>query len=138
MIKLSKLTDYSVVVLAEMAKQPSDLLTSSSLAAKTCLPEPTVAKVLKLLAKGGLITSTRGVNGGYTIARPPADISMASVIIALEGPVQLTACVDGTEECCSHSVTCAMKGKWNPVNDAMRQALENVSLAQMMEASNQP
>lgn len=137
MIKLSKLTDYSVVILAEMAKRSGDLMTSSNLTGKTGLPEPTVAKVLKLLAKGGLITSTRGVNGGYTLARPAAEITMASVIIALEGPVQLTSCVDGTEECCSHSVNCSMKGKWNPVNDAMRQALENVSLAQMMEASNQ-
>jgi len=132
MIKLSKLTDYAVVVLAEMAQASGTLSTASSLAVKTTLPEPTVAKVLKLLAKGGVILSTRGVNGGYKLSRPPEEISIAMVVDALEGPVALTACVDGSEECCAHSGACPVKGKWNPVNIAMKSALENVSLAQMM------
>lgn len=132
MIKLSKLTDYAVVVLGRMAEEGGELQTASGLAVKTALPEPTVAKVLKLLAKGNLIASTRGVNGGYKLSQSPAEISMASVILAMEGPVMLTACVEGGEGCCSHSTSCSMKGKWNPVNTAMRQALENVSLAQMI------
>jgi len=134
MIKLSKLTDYAVVILGSMAGGEARLHTASGLSEKTGLPEPTVAKVLKLLAKGGLIASTRGVNGGYMLSRTPADINMADVITALEGPVQLTSCVGGTDDCCSHSINCTMKGKWNPVNDAMQKALENVSLAQMIEA----
>jgi len=134
LIKLSKLTDYAVVILAEMAKGHGTQQTASGLSTKTGLPEPTVAKVLKLLAKAGLIVSSRGVNGGYTLSLSPSSISMASVIVALEGPVQLTSCVSGSEECCNHSVNCAMHGKWDPVNNAMRAALENVSLAQMLEA----
>lgn len=133
MIKLSKMTDYAVVILAEMAKADGRQMTASGLSEKTGLPEPTVAKVLKLLARGGMVQSARGINGGYRLARLPIDISMASVIISLEGPVQLTSCVDGADECCNHSVTCAMKGKWNPVNAAMQKALEDVSLAQMLE-----
>ncbi len=136
MIKLSKLTDYAVVILAEMAKGSGTQQTASGLSIKTGLPEPTVAKVLKLLAKGALITSTRGVNGGYTLSRSPSEINMGAVISSLEGPVQLTACVDGTDDCCSHSTNCSMKGKWNPVNEAMQKALENVSLAQMMDAQS--
>lgn len=134
MIKLSKLTDYAVVILAEMAKQQGVQQTAGGLSAKTGLPEPTVAKVLKLLAKADLVMSTRGTNGGYALTIAPQDINMGSVITALDGPVMLTACVDGSEECCNHSVNCAMRGKWNPVNDAMKQALENVTLAQMLEA----
>ncbi len=132
MIKLSKLTDYAVVILAEMSAGEGKLQTASGLSEKTGLPEPTVAKVLKLLARGELITSSRGVNGGYALSKVPTEINMASVIAALEGPVQLTSCVDGTDECCSHAGSCSMKGKWNPVNDAMQKALENVSLAQMI------
>lgn len=132
MIKLSKMTDYAVVILAEMAQGGGGLMTASGLSGKTGLPEPTVAKVLKLLARGAMIESSRGINGGYKLVRAPAGISMASVITALEGPVQLTSCVDGSEECCNHSVTCAMRGKWNPVNIAMQKALEEVSLAQML------
>ncbi|PZQ46554.1 MAG: SUF system Fe-S cluster assembly regulator [Micavibrio aeruginosavorus] len=132
MIKLSKLTDYAVVILAEMARDEGRLLTASGLSSKTGLPEPTVAKVLKLLTRGGQIESARGINGGYKLARLPGDISMASVITALEGPVMLTSCVDGSEDCCNHSINCALKGKWNPVNAAMQKALEEVTLAQMI------
>lgn len=133
MIKLSKMTDYAVVILAELAHGDGILMTASGLSEKTGLPEPTVAKVLKLLARGGMIESSRGINGGYKLIKMPGDISMASVITSLEGPVQLTSCVDGNEECCNHSLNCAMKGKWNPVNAAMQKALEDVSLAQMLE-----
>jgi FeS assembly SUF system regulator len=134
MIKLSKLTDYAVVILGRMALGNGKLQTASGLSEKTGLPEPTVAKVLKMLARGGLIVSTRGVNGGYVLSKTPSEINMAAVITALEGPVQLTSCVDADDGCCSHSPNCSMKGKWNPVNDAMQKALENVSLAQMIEA----
>ena len=132
MIKLSKLTDYAVVILAEMARKAEALQTASGLSEKTRLPEPTVAKVLKLLSKGGLVESTRGVNGGYRLLNTPDHITMGAVIAALEGPVTLTSCVEDGGECCSHSESCSMKGKWNPVNAAMQQALDNVSLAQMI------
>lgn len=126
------MTDYAVVILGEMAKGNGALQTAGGLSEKTGLPEPTVAKVLKLLARGLLIESSRGTNGGYKLSKQPNEITMASVITALEGPVQLTSCVDGKDECCSHAQNCAMKGKWNPVNAAMQRALEDVSLAQMM------
>lgn len=131
MIKLSKLTDYSVVILAEMARGQGALMTASGLAVASNLPEPTVAKVLKLLARGSVIASVRGANGGYVLERTPEDISIASVITALEGPVVLTDCVTSGGGCC-HEKTCAVKGQWDPVNEAMRVALENVTLAQMI------
>jgi FeS assembly SUF system regulator len=134
LIKLSKMTDYAVVILGGMAGANGAQMTASSLSEKTGLPEPTVAKILKLLAKGKLVESARGINGGYRLVQKPERISMADVIAALEGPVALTACVDGGDECCSIAGNCSMKGKWNPVNAAMQQALANVTLAQMMEA----
>ncbi len=133
MIKLSKLTDYAVVILGSMATQVHARQTATELSQLTGLPEPTVAKVLKLLARGGLIISSRGMNGGYSLAHAPEQINMASVITALDGPVALTSCcVEGGEESCSMAQGCNMKGKWNPVNDAMHKALENVTLAQMI------
>lgn len=132
MIKLSKLTDYSVVILAEMARGEKALMTASGLAVASNLPEPTVAKVLKMLAKGAVISSVRGASGGYVLDKSPDEISIAMVITALEGPVVLTACVDKGGEGCCHEKTCSVKGKWDPVNAAMRTALENVTLAQMM------
>ena len=134
MIKLSKLTDYAVVVLAEMARPGAAACqrTAADLADSTSLPEPTVAKVLKLLAKGNIITSIRGVNGGYRLDQRPEEMSIATIIAAMDGPIALTACVDGGEGCCAYEENCAVKKKWDPVNAAMKNALENVTLAQMM------
>ncbi len=132
MIKLSKLTDYAVVVLAEMARDPGRLRTAADLAETTTLPEPTVAKVLKLLAKGQIIASVRGVNGGYKMDKAPGALSIAAVIDAMDGPIALTSCADGGEGCCAYEGNCAVKKKWQPVNAAMRAALENVTLAEMI------
>jgi FeS assembly SUF system regulator len=132
MIKLSKMADYAVVILAEMSRRDGKLCTAGQLAGKTSLPEPTVAKVLKLLARGEIIISTRGAAGGYKLGQSPDQISVATIVTALDGPIALTACVDGSEECCSHSPRCPIKDQWAPVNNAMKAALESVSLAQMI------
>lgn len=132
MIKLSKMTDYAVVLLADMAGRGGELVSATMLAEVTKLPEPTVSKILKTLARHNIITSTRGMNGGYALGRKPDEINMAHVITATDGPITLTACVDQNVECCDRASACSMKGQWNPVNIAMQNALENVSLKQMM------
>lgn len=127
------MADYAVVILAEMARRDGKLCTAGQLAGKTALPEPTVAKVLKLLARSEIIVSTRGAAGGYQLGRAPEEISVATIVTALDGPIALTACVDGSDECCAHSPKCAIKEQWTPVNNAMKAALESVSLAQMIK-----
>ena len=127
------MADYAVVILAEMARRDGKLCTAGQLAGKTTLPEPTVAKVLKLLARGDIIVSTRGAAGGYKLGRSPDEISVATIVTALDGPIALTSCVDGNEEYCSHAPTCPIKEQWTPVNNAMRAALESVSLANMIK-----
>jgi Rrf2 family protein len=99
------------------------------------VPEPTVAKVLKTLAAGGLVASQRGARGGYRLLRPLAAIPIADVIAAVDGPIALTACVDGTTGCCESESLCPMRGRWDPVNDAIHQALSSITLADMQEAS---
>lgn len=126
------MTDYAVVILADMAQQKGQTLSATTIAINTMLPEPTVSKILKLLAKHDLVDSLRGTNGGYSLNKYPEEINMAHVILATEGPIELTACVDTGGRCCNREHNCNIKGKWNPVNIAMQQALENVSLKQMM------
>ena len=70
--------------------------TSPGIAATTGIPEPTVAKVLKTLAAGGLVASQRGARGGYRLLRPLSAIPVADVIAAVDGPIALTACVEGS------------------------------------------
>jgi len=131
MLRLSKLTDYAVVVMTEMLRAPVAVMTAGELAARTGVPAPTVQKILKLLARDGLMVSTRGASGGYALARPAAHISVADIIAAVDGPITLTDCVGGAEGCCDVEGLCPMRGNWDKVNRAVRAALEGVSLADM-------
>jgi FeS assembly SUF system regulator len=131
MLKLNRITDYAIIVLARMAREPERLVTAPQLAQDSAVPLPTVAKVLKDLAREGVLRSERGVHGGYKLARAPAAITVLEIIRALEGPVSLTACVDGTEGSCDVETLCPMRGNWDRVNRAIRAALESVSLAEM-------
>lgn len=134
MLRLSKLTDYAVVVLVRLARE-EHVQTSPGIAASIGLPEPTVAKVLKALAAGGLVVSQRGARGGYRLMRKLAAIPIADVIAAIDGPIALTACVDGTTGGCESESLCPMRGRWDPVNEAIQQALTTITLADMQEAS---
>jgi FeS assembly SUF system regulator len=131
MIKLNRITDYAVVVLAHMAREPERLVTAPQLSHDSAVPLPTVSKVLKELAREGVLTSHRGVNGGYTLSRRPEDISVLEIVGALEGPVALTSCVEEAEDDCSVESLCPMRGNWNKVNAAIRGALSSVTLADM-------
>ena len=132
MLRVSKLTDYAVVVLVRLAQQQDDAVqTSPGIALTTGIPEPTVAKVLKALAGGGLVTSLRGARGGYRLGRPLTAIPVTDVIDAVDGPIALTACVDGATGCCEQDSHCAMRGRWDPVNNAIREALAAITLADM-------
>ncbi len=131
MFKLNRLTDYGVVVLTQMTRNPNDLRTARQIAQDTGVPLPTVAKLLNALAHERLITSHRGAAGGYTLNRPPEDISVAEIIQALEGPIALTACVDGASGGCDIESLCPMRGNWDKVNKAIHGALSQVTLANM-------
>lgn len=132
MIKLSKLTDYAVVVLSMMSAHKGEKFSASALSEKTGLPEPTVAKVLKTLARENLISSERGVNGGYVMAQGASEVKILEVITAMDGPLAVAACVDDSKGCCDFEENCSMKGKWNPVNTAIRNALSGITLADMV------
>ncbi len=133
MLRLSRLTDYAVVALVRLGR--SDCVeTTPGIAASIGVPEPTVAKVLKALTNSGLVVSHRGAHGGYRLARPLREIPVADVIVAIDGPIALTSCVDGAMGCESQSL-CPVAGRWDPVNDAIREALSAITLADMEEAA---
>lgn len=134
MLKLSKLTDYAVVVLVSLGDQ-SALQSSGGIAAATGIPEPTVAKVLKTMTAAGLVLSQRGARGGYRLARPLSGIAVAEVIAAIDGPIALTACVEHSQNICESSGLCPVRGRWDKVNGAILQALSGISLADMRPAA---
>jgi FeS assembly SUF system regulator len=131
MIKVSRLTDYGVVVMAQISQADGKVKTAQDLAAASGLPLPTVSKLLKTLAKHGLLQSHRGVNGGYSLDRPLGQITAREFIQALDGPVALTACVDGSEDACNVESLCPIRGGWDRLNTAIHAALEEVSMADL-------
>jgi FeS assembly SUF system regulator len=133
MLRLSRLTDYAVVALVRLGRAEG-VETSPGIAAAIGIPEPTVAKVLKALANSGLVISQRGAHGGYRLGKPLRQIPVADVIVAIDGPIALTSCVDGAVGCESQSL-CPVAGRWDPVNDAIRDALMSITLADMEEAT---
>jgi FeS assembly SUF system regulator len=131
-IRLNRMTDYAVVVLGRMGRE--GVVSVGQLAQESRVPQPTVAKLLKQLAQAGIVVSQRGAAGGYALARAAESITVADVIAALEGPISLTACVDGAEGHCEVERLCPMRGNWDRVNRAIRAALESVTIADMTPA----
>ena len=131
MIRLSRITDYGIVLMVQLARVADDTARNARhLAAETDLPAPVVSKVLKSLARKGLLASQRGSKGGYTLARPPEDISVPEMISALEGPISLTACTTrpGT---CSQESSCDVREPWQRINAAVHAALKQITLADL-------
>lgn len=136
MLKLGKLTDYAVALTVQLSRENARASHSAShLAEKTGLPEPTVAKVLKKLSQSKIVESVRGASGGYRLARTPAEISICDVIEAMDGPIAITSCIDENDQTCSTGAQCPTRGKWAPVNMAIRKALRAVSIADMEKNS---
>jgi FeS assembly SUF system regulator len=130
MLRLSKLTDYGTVVLAEMTREPNRLYSAAELAVTLHLAAPTVAKLLKQFTRGGLIKSQRGAKGGYSLARPAEEITAVQIIDAIEGPVAITQCSMSHSRCGIESV-CGIGHNWQRISLAIRGALSGVTLAQL-------
>ena len=130
MLKLAKLTDYGTLLMTTLAQEPGALRNVQELALASHVSAPTVAKLLKTLVKRGLVESTRGAHGGYRLARSPDKITVADVVRALEGPIAITACAQHGSGC-SIEGSCSSRSNWRLIDNAVRHALEAVSLAQM-------
>jgi FeS assembly SUF system regulator len=130
MIRMSKLTDYGIVLLTHLARgEDGSVQTAQELSRSSRVPLPTVSKILKALSKAGLLFSHRGRRGGYGLARPARDVSVAEVIAALEGPIGLTECSTAPEGGCSLEAFCQARGRWGPISRAIERALQGVTLS---------
>lgn len=134
MLRISKLTDYGTVILADLASRDAALASAADVAGATGLGLATVRKLLKILGKSGLVVATRGAQGGYRLAREPARISAADVIDALEGPVCITVC-STTDRHCEIEAHCAVGSAWQRINVAIRRALSDISLTDLRNSS---
>ena len=132
MLRISKMTDYAIMVMVELQASHGELLTAHVLAERSRLELPTVSKVLKLLVKTNLVDSCRGANGGYRLERKAKDISVAEIIAAIEGPIAMTEC-SVEEGLCAQEADCSLRGNWQRISVAVAKAMESVSLAEMAQ-----
>jgi FeS assembly SUF system regulator len=130
MLRISKMTDYATVLLARLASVPDQQMTAGQLSAQTRIATPTVSKVMKLLHRRQLVSSTRGLHGGYRLARPAAAITAAQVLDALEGPMALIECAQRPHRCGIES-TCGVGRAWQRVNLAIHRSLQEITLLEL-------
>lgn len=127
MLRISKLADYGTVVMVYLAKRPKQLCNARDIARDTHLSVPTVSKLLKRLTNAGLLSSVRGVRGGYCLQREACDISVTQIIYALDESRGLTECSSHSNECSLQGV-CSIQDNWRLISQTIEQALNNVSL----------
>jgi len=135
-IKLNRMTDYAAILLSllayEQRRHADACLSAADISTRTGLAQPTVAKILKMLAAANLVSATRGKAGGYALLGDPARISLGAIIEALEGPIALTACVETSADPCAARYSCFLGGNWEQVNMAIAEALNSVTLADLV------
>lgn len=144
MIRMTKVTDYGFILLTYMAAMDvHGVYNARDLAQTTHLPLPMVSKILKALARGGILKSHRGVKGGYTLARQPGEIQALQIITALEGPIAITECIGETPDApgdgqCMIELLCPIRINWQRINQAVRGALEGITLHEMTQPLRAP
>lgn len=131
MLRINKLSDYATVIMSFMARRPEETYSAATIAERLDIAQPTVSKILKLLARGNLLSAQRGTNGGYALGRAPGQISIAQIINAIEGiPLGLTEC-SSMPGVCTQEGSCAIRGNWQTISAVIRRGLEGVTLADM-------
>lgn len=131
MLRITRETDYAIVLLTAIARADGQAYSAAALARWCQLPAPMAGKILKALAQAGLLISQRGAHGGYTLARPAAAISVAEVVESLEGPIAITECSTDDPHACVYQHHCGVNSHWNRINEAIRHALAGITLAEM-------
>ena len=131
MIRMSKETDYGIVVLAYFASAQEGLKQNArEVAMESQLPLPMARKVLKILAREGLLVSHRGAKGGYSLARGGGEISIAEIVQAMEGPLAMTECIEAPGKC-RHEPVCELRTSWPRINEIVFQALNSMTLSDL-------
>lgn len=137
MFRITRLTDYGVLLMTQLAKDTNIVHNATDLADRAGVPLPTVSKILQILLHDNLLESVRGAGGGYRLTRKASDISVRDIIVALEGPIALTECNLESGNCEQES-HCTTRGNWHMINQVVRQALSNISLEDMIRPDFSP
>ena len=134
MIRLSRLADYAVVIMCQMALNKGEITSSRAISDRTKISEFTTIKILKTLTKNNLITSSRGANGGYRLIKEPKEISILEIVKAIEAPVSLTICSKPSVLDCKYNTNCIAKNGWQKINYELKKFLNNFTLTDFIKS----
>lgn len=132
MLRIGKLTDYAMLIMSQMARHPDAVMSATMLAELLHLTVPTVSKVLKMLSDAGLVSSIRGAEGGYHLARLANTITVADIIAAMEGDLAMTECCE-SPGLCSIDSFCTMRENWLQINNMIHALLSKVTILDMLD-----
>ena len=134
MLRITKESDYGITLLAAMAERaPGEIHTARALADRAGLPLPMVSKILRSLARANVVTSHRGVSGGYSLDRPARETSVAQVIRAIEGPISMVQC--GIEPgVCDQEPLCPSRVGWARISREIEAAPERIPVSEICVA----
>ena len=132
-MELTRAADYALRGVLYLSMQPRDSLSIiSEIAEKMDIPEGFLARIFQILAKSGIIRSHRGKRGGFSLARPPAEITMKDVIEALEGPIFLNRCLSNFNEC-EREELCLLHDVWARIQKQLLDSLEGANFADLAQ-----
>lgn len=132
-MKLSTKGRYGMKAMFELAKHyGSEPLSIKAIAEKQSISEYYLEQLFGSLRKAGLINSSRGAQGGYTLSRAPVEISAADILNVLEGPIEISDCITDEEMSCSHADYCATRLLWMKISSSVNDVINSVTLQDMV------
>jgi len=131
-LRLTNAADYAVRSMLYIASLPEGRVVLRSEVAETQkIPSSFMAKILRGLVRAGLLRSSRGVHGGFALARPASEINLLDVVEAIEGPVALTQCIPDPDAC-EHSANCPANAVWVRVQEKIGEVLQAATLEELV------
>src|SRR5208337_2269367 len=132
-MKLSTRGRYGVRLMLDLALHEGDgPVTLKDIAARQEISEKYLSNLIPLLKNAGFVHSVRGSQGGYTLARPPRDITLKDILLVLEGSMCLVECTE-KPMLCQRSGDCLVRDVWSEVTGKMFEALESFTLESLIE-----
>lgn len=128
---ISRAGEYGVLGLLHMARQPAGQpVMIDAVSRDEAIPRSFLAKIFQDLAKAGVLRSQRGAGGGFSLARPPAEISVLEVIEAIDGKIALQRCLTDVPDC-ERMEGCALCGLFEQAQDRLKEVFGSTSLADL-------
>lgn len=135
-MKLSTKGRYGLRALIDLAQYgEQEAVSIQSISARQQISDSYLEQLVRKLKKAGLVTSVRGAQGGYRLARPAEEISVGDVLMALEGSIEAVSCQEGENPSCVGKDLCVARFVWQKVNKSIQETVDSIMISQLVEES---